>query len=765
MDPLSGSVASGASQEITLTFDATGLDPGTSTAFIIIANNDPDEDPFTVPVTLTVPPPDIAVTPLSFDVTLDRAQTSTRAMIIDNTGEGTLAFEIDSDALLPGGFLGIAPLSGLVAPGSSQEITLTFQAGLEVGTDTAIILIHSNDPDEDPVTVPVSLAVQQGPPPEIEVSPLSFSERLSINEVMARTLTIDNIGAGFLDVTLAVEEPGTGTAPWLSVEPTSAVVSPGGFQDITVTFDTTGMLASTSTANIIIANNDPDEDPTIVMATLTVPPPDIDVTPAIFQVVLDRNQATTSTLTILNIGEGTLVFEIDVATTSTPAAAVFNTLVTFVQPALAAGVSSDTPTVDVAAGPSFGMSQQVPATVAIFEDVLPWGNAANEQTLSANGIPFDVFNSSSMGSVDLSPYDKVIIASVQPGSFYDALIANASWFENYVISGGFLEMHLASQTSAGLHLRTGLPGGFVVNYSGNGYQDVTIADATHSIVTTPNLIADADLDNWNASTHGFFETVPSGAQLIIEETFDQLRVALEHRLGTGTILVTTQTVEWGGASPEYLENMLLFDETRVPWLSMDPLSGSVASGASQEITLTFDATGLDPGTSTAFIIIANNDPNENPFTAPVTLTVQDIPVADLSIDKGDSADPAAIDGRLTYNLTVTNNGPSDATEVVLTDDLPLGVTFVSSVPEAPDCTESSGTVICNLGTLNTGASANVDIIVTTTASGTITNTASVTSNEPDPNTGNNAASEETMVGVAPPPPPPPPPAPPPPPWR
>ena len=38
---------------------------------------------------------------------------------------------------------------------------------------------------------------------------------------------------------------------------------------------------------------------------------------------------------------------------------------------------------------------------------------------------------------------------------------------------------------------------------------------------------------------------------------------------------------------------------------------------------------------------------------------------------------------MTYKVTVTNNGPSTSTNVVLTDTLPSQVTFVSSIPSAP----------------------------------------------------------------------------------
>jgi uncharacterized repeat protein (TIGR01451 family) len=115
---------------------------------------------------------------------------------------------------------------------------------------------------------------------------------------------------------------------------------------------------------------------------------------------------------------------------------------------------------------------------------------------------------------------------------------------------------------------------------------------------------------------------------------------------------------------------------------------------------------------------------------------------DLSVTKTDSADPVLINTNLTYIIVVTNNGPANATGVVLTDTLPTGVTYVSN---DSGCTEAAGTVTCNIGALNNGANKTINIVVTPTAAGAITNTASVTATQTDSNTGNNTATAQTSV--------------------
>ncbi len=122
------------------------------------------------------------------------------------------------------------------------------------------------------------------------------------------------------------------------------------------------------------------------------------------------------------------------------------------------------------------------------------------------------------------------------------------------------------------------------------------------------------------------------------------------------------------------------------------------------------------------------------------------PSANLSLTKTDNPDPAASGGELLYNLLITNNGPSTATNVTLTDVLPASVTLVSAIPSQGSCSGTT-TVTCNLGAILNAGTASVGILVVTSGSGSITNNASVTATEPDPVPANNSASASTTVVV------------------
>jgi CSLREA domain-containing protein/uncharacterized repeat protein (TIGR01451 family) len=124
--------------------------------------------------------------------------------------------------------------------------------------------------------------------------------------------------------------------------------------------------------------------------------------------------------------------------------------------------------------------------------------------------------------------------------------------------------------------------------------------------------------------------------------------------------------------------------------------------------------------------------------------------ADLSIVKSDTADPVTVGDTFTYGIQVTNAGPENATGVTLVDALPPEVSFSSYTSSRWSCVHDEGVVTCDLGMLGvdgTAARARVLINVTAVSEGTATNTASVTSNEDDPTTPNEATTTTTINDV------------------
>jgi uncharacterized repeat protein (TIGR01451 family) len=98
--------------------------------------------------------------------------------------------------------------------------------------------------------------------------------------------------------------------------------------------------------------------------------------------------------------------------------------------------------------------------------------------------------------------------------------------------------------------------------------------------------------------------------------------------------------------------------------------------------------------------------------------------------------------RLTYTISVRNAGPATATGVMVTDQLPASVKFISA---SPDCQHSGGTVTCAIDDLESGGRARLLITVQVTSPGEIINTATVAANETDRHPSNNTDTAVTTV--------------------
>jgi uncharacterized repeat protein (TIGR01451 family) len=93
----------------------------------------------------------------------------------------------------------------------------------------------------------------------------------------------------------------------------------------------------------------------------------------------------------------------------------------------------------------------------------------------------------------------------------------------------------------------------------------------------------------------------------------------------------------------------------VPWLSEDPISGTLSAGQMQIVDVTFDAGGMTPGDYYASLLVLSNDPDDPMVSVPVTMTVEAI-VFGVELDPPADAmlgDPGTV---VTYTLDVNNTG-------------------------------------------------------------------------------------------------------------
>jgi uncharacterized repeat protein (TIGR01451 family) len=177
--------------------------------------------------------------------------------------------------------------------------------------------------------------------------------------------------------------------------------------------------------------------------------------------------------------------------------------------------------------------------------------------------------------------------------------------------------------------------------------------------------------------------------------------------------------------------------------------GNVADGASAKLTIT---TSVDTGTGALEIdnlaVMAYADqPDSNLNNNDATAVVK-VNGSDLSLSNGEDNTSPSVGATVTFTVTLTNNGPLDDTGIIVTDMVPAGLTYLSSV--ADQGTYDSATGIWTVGSVANGATATLTLKVTVnsgTATQKLVSTAKIThSDQPDGDTADNTSA--TQVNIA-----------------
>jgi len=106
--------------------------------------------------------------------------------------------------------------------------------------------------------------------------------------------------------------------------------------------------------------------------------------------------------------------------------------------------------------------------------------------------------------------------------------------------------------------------------------------------------------------------------------------------------------------------------------------------------------------------------------------------ADLGLSVQDHPDPVVVGDFLTYTFSAVNFGAYAATGVIISADLPDGVSVTAA---SDDCNEAVGNYQCTIGDLPSAAQALREITVKTATVGTLNLSATIAATEEDPNAG------------------------------
>jgi subtilisin family serine protease len=405
------------------------------------------------------------------------------------------------------------------------------------------------------------------------------------------------------------------------------------------------------------------------------PAPVIEVAPAALSVTQPRDQVDTRTLTIGNSGGVPLDWTIDEAVST--AASTFRVRSDFHAPQggdRAAGPMEDGKPADRVVLPSGGIAP-VPALVEGFEDIslLPAAGWAIVNNSSPAGSATWFQGSSAAFPAHRGPANSFIAVNFNSGSGLATL-------SNWLITP---EVELFN----GLELR------FWTRRPDQNFEDrlqvrLSTAGPSTDVGTTATSVGDFTellLDiNPTYAANGYprvwteFTVTVSGLPEPTTGRF-AFRYFVENGgpSGANSNFIGIDSVSIGGCN----------NPTDIPWLAVAPAAGTTAPGANSQVTVTIDTNGLSAGSYSAQLCVASNDPANPLVSVPVALEVPPVarialsPTAfDVTLDTGD-ADSRSLtignigDGELLWSIETAEaqsaTAPFGAPELLLWDNGPL----------------------------------------------------------------------------------------------
>ena len=203
-------------------------------------------------------------------------------------------------------WLSFTPVSGVVAPDDSDEVSVTLDAtGLPGGVYTADIVVASNIPNMPTVTVPVELTVTGIAIIAVSDTMLDFGGAfLGYPEML--TFAVTNEGTAMLTVSDIVA-----SNPQLSVSPSSFDLAPGRQQVVNVSLmpSTVGPVSAT----LVISHNGHDQgDISIDVTADIIAPPVASVSVDSLSGMTTQGETVIDTVTLSNMGGSDLIWSISI---------------------------------------------------------------------------------------------------------------------------------------------------------------------------------------------------------------------------------------------------------------------------------------------------------------------------------------------------------------------------------------------------------------------------------------------------------------------
>ncbi|HEU4930159.1 MAG TPA: choice-of-anchor D domain-containing protein, partial [Candidatus Krumholzibacteria bacterium] len=608
-------------------------------------------------------------------------------------------------------WLSADPTDGIGPPGTSMDVTVTFDAaGLFGGDYNANLLVNNNDPLTPVVPVAAHLHVTGAPDIAVTPSALDYGV-VFVNGSYTQNITIKNQGTDLLTVNAV-----TTTHSDYTTDFAGASLAPGQSHVVAVTFGPTS--PGTNSATLFVLSDDPDEASVEVsLQGEALMPPIVGVDPTAFSDDLFTGEVGMHLMTISNTGAFNLEFNIDteeVAAASSTSKAVLLRGKPWLDRSLHgggvgadAGANSRDPHTSTPVLPKSPSFTAVGPAVLVIQDSDAWGVDMSTFIFDNFGISCTVINSSQIAGTNFDAFDLVLTVGDENFQYYQALSSNVAKFEAYVAGGGVVQYQCATQGDP-----VTVVGGVQVAVGPfENFND--ILEPGHPIVAGLSSPLEG-----NSANHTTLHNLPPDALVITETTQSGEPTTVEYSHGSGTVVLTGMTWEFlynfGFPAGAMLGNAVAYSLslTGVQWLEIIPSQGTIPPGGSQGVIVKFDATGLIGGDYAANILVNSNDPVTPQVVATANLHVTGATDIDVPTDPLSFGD-VFLGGSSSKTLVVSNPG----TDVLM----------VSSISSShPDFSVDIASF-----NLVPGTSQNVLVTFTPSTAAPASGNLTISSNDPD----------------------------------
>ena len=534
-----------------------------------------------------------------------------------NTGEIISSFSIGYDGLASdesqGSGITLVPFSGSVAAGSSQNIKVKFDASNMNGGDyRQVISITSNDPLNNPKNVPTKMHVVGVP--AISVFPDTIkSGQVYIGVYHIDTLKVKNVGTDILNISNI-----SSNIPVFTVDKTNFSLSPGQENVVAVTFTPT--QDTTYSGSLSITSNDGRHPVvTVGLRGSGLYPPVITVTPDSFAVTLNTGDTTNQTMSIGNSGGSVLNWNANRKENSSMLKQIF-----IPKPRIIPTQNpTNTPLQKIILRKTGDRLLNKIIPNDSFVENFETGNLDSTKW-TLNSDHSHIVTSATAANNTIYSLEQTRLTSTTV--HFDGVSANfpdiqpkevSFWIR--VGSGMLSSGNAAAYFVLGDSAITSNLGAFWFFANGDGHFQLYPGDASVPYTTNTWYHIQFLNINWSAKTFDYYVNgilVASGLLFRATSTVNFSQVHLYNY--SPNIQAWWDEISIGGQE--------------LSWLSMVPTSGTITSGASQNINVKFNASKMNGGDYRQVVSINSNDPFNNPKNVPAKMHVIGVPAISVLPD-------------------------------------------------------------------------------------------------------------------------------------